>query len=151
MTGVPLTAPGGKSRVILLQIAGNLVLWSVIIVAIVAVGFLAVLLYLHALAWVFEHIIPWMLNAASTVSGVCVFVFLPLCIFKRTRPWAGLGFFLSSWAFALTLVVFSCVVAFGNWGYVGLLGGLLLGGLGAIPIAFVAALTHGEWDAAGLI
>jgi hypothetical protein len=144
---VPLTAQGSQSRRSLLKTAGEFVFGLVIF----AVLFLAVSLYLHGMVWVSESLTPWLLKAASTLFDVCVFVFLPLCIFKRTRPWAGLGFFLSSWVFGVALFMLSCLVAFRTYGYGGLLGGLFLGGLGVIPVAWFAALFHGLGDDAALL
>jgi hypothetical protein len=137
----------GESREPLLKSAGNLVFCLVFIFVI----FLAPVLLLRGMVWLSEHLTQWLLDVASVASDICVFVFLPLCIFKRTRALAGLGFSLSSFVFGAALFLFSCTVAFGNWGYVGLLVGLCLGFFGVIPVAWLAALFHGLWGAASLI
>jgi hypothetical protein len=147
VTALQPAVRGGKDREPFLQRAGTFVLALVIF----SVPFLAIMLYLRGMVWLSENFTPWLLNAASIDCDICVFVFLPLCIFKRTRALAGIGFTLSSLVFGAALFLFSCTVAFGNWGYVGLLVGLCLGFVGVIPVAWLAALSHGLWAAGWLI
>lgn len=45
------------------------------------------------------------------------------------------------------LFVFSCIVVVAIWGYVGLIVGLIFGGVGVVPVAFVATVAHAEWPA----
>lgn len=112
---------------------------------VVAALFLLVpILFLRGMVWVFEHANQWLLTAASRVTDICVFILFPLSIFKRTRPLAGFGFLLSSLLFGTALFGLSCVIAFGVWGYTGLILGLLFGIIGVIPVAFLAALFHPE-------
>jgi CheY-like chemotaxis protein len=97
---------------------------------------------LRGVVWVFQHLGQWLLTTASSVSDICAFVLFPLSLFKLTRPFAGLGFLLSSYVFGATLFGLCCAIVFGVWGYSGLIGGLLLGGIGIVPVALLAALVH---------
>lgn len=126
----------------LLKKAGSYGFGVVIIVAV----FLLVTLFLRGVVWASEKALPWLLNAGSIAFDVCVLGLLPLCIFRRTRPWAGFGFYLASFLFGIALFAFSCLVVVTIWGYGGLIVGLVLGGVGVVPVAFFAALFHAEWS-----
>ncbi len=117
--------------------------------AIMAAFFLLFALLLRGMVWVSDKALPWLLLAGSRTFDICFFVLLPLCFFKKTRPWAGLGFCLASYVFGVTVWAFSCVVTFGHWGYVGLIIGLLLGGFGVFPVALLAVSLHAEWSVVG--
>jgi len=117
--------------------------------AIMAAVFLLVALFLRGIVWASDKALPWLLLAGSRTFDVCFFILLPLCIFKKTRPWAGLGFYLASYLFGVALWAFSCIVAFGHWGYVGLIVGLLLAGVGVFLVALLAVLVHAEWSIVG--
>jgi len=124
-----------------LKSIGNFCLGIVVMIAIFAlIGVL-----IRGMVWASEVALPWLFTAGSIALDVCVFVLLPLCVFRKTRPWAGMGFFLSSFLFGTGLFAFSCIVVVQIWGYGGLIFGLLLGGIGVVPLAFFAALFHGAW------
>jgi hypothetical protein len=117
--------------------------------AIMAAIFLLIALLLHGMVWASNKALPWLLVAGSRTFDICFFIFLPLCVFKKTRPWAGLGFYFASYVFGVTLWALSCVFAFGYWGYFGLVVGLLLAGVGVFPVALLAVLVHGDWPNVG--
>jgi hypothetical protein len=56
-----------------------------------------------------------------------------------------LGFYFSSFLFGLSLWAFSCIVVVAIWGYGALAVGLVLAGIGVIPVALLATLFHAEW------
>jgi hypothetical protein len=107
--------------------------------------FLLIAVLLRGIVWASDKALPWLLLAGSRTFDICFFVFVPLCILRKTRPWAGFGFYLASYVFGITLWAFSCIVVVGHWGYVGLIVGLLLAGVGVFPVAFLAVLLHAEW------
>lgn len=110
------------------------------------IGFLILTaLLLRGMVWVSEKALPWLTTGSEIALGICVFVLLPLCIFRKTRPWAGMGFYLSSYLFGACLWAFSCIVVINIWGYGALAVGLLLAGVGVVPVAFLATLIHAEW------
>lgn len=108
--------------------------------AIIVTIFVLIALFVHGMVWASEKALPWVIDAGQISFAVCGFVFLPLCIFRHTRLWAGLGFFLASYVFGTELFAYSCIVAFQIWGYAGLIWGLLLGGIGVVPVALFASL-----------
>ncbi len=71
--------------------------------------------------------------------AIVVLVLLPMAIFKATRPAAGTGIFFSSYLFGLTTWFLGAAVTFVTWGWVGLIIGLLLAGVGVVPIGILAA------------
>ena len=74
------------------------------------------------------------------VLVVIVIVLLPMCLFKRSRPFAGFGFIAASYLFGITTWLLGAVITFGSFGWVGLLIGLLLFGIGVVPLALIAAI-----------
>jgi hypothetical protein len=102
-------------------------------------------LLLRGMVWASEKALPWLTTGSEIALGICVFIFLPLCIFRKTRPWAGLGFCFASYLFGACLFAFACIVDVQIWGYWGLVVGLVLAGVGVVPVALLATLLHAEW------
>lgn len=94
------------------------------IVGIAVMLFITVLLS-RGMVWVSEKATPWLITASEIAFAVCVFVLLPLCIFRETRPWAAIGFYYASYVFGATLWAFSCIVCVDLWGYGALFVGLV--------------------------
>jgi len=136
VTEMQLTAQGDKRSEPLLKKATTFGLGLVFIILVI---FVPVLL-LRGMAWASERALPWLIDAGQISFAICGFLFLPLCIFRKTRPWAGFGFFVTSYVFGTELLAYSCVVTFAIWSYAGLILGLFLGGIGVVPIALLAAL-----------
>jgi hypothetical protein len=111
----------------------------------IALLFMIAGLFLYGMVWLSAKLFPWLFDASEIAMSICAFVLLPLCIFEKTRPWAGLGFQLASYVFGTLLFTFSCIVAVELWGYVGLFVGLALAGVSVVPVALLAALFHAEW------
>lgn len=108
-------------------------------------------LLVHGIAggmvWTFAKVLPWLNDAGRVAFYICMLVLLPLCIFRKARPWAGFGFLVSSYIFGAFLFAWSCLLDVQLWGYVGLIVGLLLGIVGVVPVALLATLFHGAWQA----
>ena len=119
--------------------------------ALVPIGFIALLfvfvLMVRGIVWAADKAFPWLEFASAIAIVVCVFVLLPLCIFRKTRPWAGVAFVYVSYLFGVMLWAYSCLYIAEVWGYVAMGLGLLFAGVGVVPMAFVAALFRGEWAA----
>jgi hypothetical protein len=109
------------------------------------------LLYIYGLVWFSEKALPWLFLASAIVFAICLLVLLPLSIFRKLRPWTGLVIFFSSFLFGTMLFAFSCLVVLELWGAFGLVVGLVLAGVGVVPVAFLAALFHGEWALLGYV
>jgi hypothetical protein len=107
--------------------------------------FLLVGLFLHGIVWVSEKALPWLLDLSAIVFAVCLFILLPASIFRKTRPWAALGLLISSYLFGTLLFAFACIVVTQIWGFIGLVIGLIIAGVGVVPVGILATLIHGEW------
>jgi hypothetical protein len=114
---------------------------------IIAAVFALIGIAFRGIVWASGVVLPSLVKASSIVFNICVLVLLPLCIFRKTRKWAGIGLYMSSYLFGTALFAFSCIVVLNLWGYGGLIVGLLLGGIGVVPLAFLATLFKGVWSA----
>lgn len=114
------------------------------IAALVVVILLAVFL-IEGEVWVSAKVLPVLRLVNPVLLLVCVFVFAPLAIFKCTRRIAGGGFYVSSFVFGISLWMFACVITYAVWGKIGLFLGLMLAGVGVVPLGFIAAVLHGGW------
>jgi hypothetical protein len=130
--------PDGESR---LKKVGMGALVPIGIVAFILVA----VLVLRGMVWVSDKALPWLITGSEIAIVICVFVLLPLCIFRTTRPWAGVAFVYASYLFGLLLFAYSCLFVVYAWGYGGLVVGLLFFGVGVVPVALLAALLHAEW------
>jgi len=114
--------------------------------AVVLLGIVLLIGFLvGGMLWVSEKALPWLIVGGNIAFVLCVFVFLPLAIFRRARPWAGLGLYASSYVFGIGLFAYSCIYAVRLWGYGALFIGLFLAGVGVVPVAFLATLFHKAW------
>jgi hypothetical protein len=124
----------------LLQAKGCLV--ALLVMACLAV---VALLFLHGGVWLGEKLLPWLLQLAAVTGVVVLLVFLPLAIKPRTRPYAIRGLGYASLIFGLTLWVLGLTVTYRLWGGVAVLLGLVLLGVGVVPMGMLASLLAGEW------
>ena len=116
------------------------------VVPIVIVSFLLLIaLLLRGMVWASDKVLPWLDSASRIAFGICLLVLLPLCLFRKTRPWAGVGFYGSSYLFGIMLFAYSCLFVVDVWGYTGLAVGLIFAGVGVVPVAVLAAVLHAEW------
>jgi hypothetical protein len=94
-----------------------------------------------------SRLYPWLVWAEYTAAGICICFFLPLAIFRGTRPTAAVGFIFSSYVFGVVLWIWSALLSYAFWGILGLIIGILIVGLGVVPIAILAAIINGAWSA----
>ena len=117
------------------------------IVAIAAVvGFFLILsLFIRGGVWVADKMLP-----VLVVFSVGVFIFniiacIPLAFFRGTKEFAGKAFFLSSYFYGVVLWLGCLVITFKLWGWIGMVIGLVLLGIGIVPIAVIATVIAGLW------
>jgi hypothetical protein len=119
-----------------------------IALSLILLAVLVPVIVLHGMVWFSTKALP-LLDSASLAALVFCVVVLPLSLFRRTRRWAGNVFYTLSYLFGTMLFAFACVVAYQNWGYGGLIIGLIFAGIGVVPVACLAALLHGQWSVLG--
>lgn len=127
----------------------------------IAVGVAASILALFVIwvwgvIWSSDKIFWYAVNASELVLLVCLFVFLPLSLFRRSRKIACFGILASSVLFGATAWMLGVLVTYHYWGGVGVLIGFGLLGIGVVPTGMVAALFQVDWTSfiilgAGLI
>jgi membrane protein YdbS with pleckstrin-like domain len=74
-----------------------------------------------------------------------------MSLIPPTRPWAGLGFFISSYIFGLTGWFMGLLLTWAIWGGVVVIIGLLFMGIGVVPLGMLATLFNGMWLELGLL
>ncbi len=81
----------------------------------------------------------WLLPYAWIALGVIILILLPLAIFKRTRRFSGTIIFYASYLFGLTTWFLGAAITLSTWGWLALIIGLLLAGVGVVPIGILAS------------
>ncbi len=94
----------------------------------------------------------WLINlidilstATEYVLGICILIFLPLIIFKKTRPILGVILIWSTYLFGFTLWLISLVISLKYAGVVWVIIGLMLAGVGVLPIAIISSAIQADW------
>jgi predicted neutral ceramidase superfamily lipid hydrolase len=118
------------------------------IAAFVALLVLAALA-MNGLAWVSEHVIPYLFVATEIAFAVCVIILFPLALFRRSRAVSAIGFLACSAIFGLCAWVMGFQATLEYWGTAGVLIGLFLAVVGIVPLGIVASAFHGDWVAVG--
>lgn len=81
---------------------------------------------------------------ANTLSGIvlfiCLLILLPMAFIRRTRGKAAVGFLVSSYIFGTSIWFNSFIVAYSTLGGLWLLFGLIMGGVGVIPLAVIGLI-----------
>jgi hypothetical protein len=113
---------------------------------ILAAVLLAAAASLAAIKWLALHLLPWLVPATEIALALCILILLPMCIFRKTRPWAGMGFYFSSFLFGTGLWLFSALVCEEIWGMKALIFGLLFAGVGVLPVACAASFFTANWS-----
>ncbi len=96
--------------------------------------------------WLHQHIYPGVL----AISSLCLFVVIPLSLllacFRRTRGYAGVSIYCTSFVFGFGFWLSSLIVLGLLASRFVIITGLLFAGVGVIPLAILAALIRGDWS-----
>ncbi len=79
--------------------------------------------------------LPW----SQWALLIAVVLLLPLAIFKRTRGFAGTALFALSYLFGITTWLLGAAISFISYGWLGLIIGLVVLGVGVVPVGIVGA------------
>lgn len=129
----------------LLKFAGGWILWISALVLILVLMFFAI----RGSVWLGEKAYPYIIWLVFGTAGICLFIFAPLSLLRSTRGASGTGFYVASFVFGFSLWVWSLLLVANIWGTYGVVIGLMLAGLGIVPLAFIAVLFHGLWSVLG--
>jgi hypothetical protein len=92
--------------------------------------------------WIVETAISidtFLLPFSWIALAIAVLVFLPLAAWRKTRGAAGLGLFVVSYIFGATTWFLGAAVTFGSFGWLGLIIGLCIVGIGVVPLGIIGA------------
>ncbi len=101
--------------------------------------------------WVMEFTLStyrFLLPIAWVVLGVSIAVLLPLCAWRKTRASAAGWLLASSYIIGITTWFLGAGITFASFGWFGLIIGLLILGVGVVPLGIVGAFF--KLDANGL-
>ena len=83
----------------------------------------------------YSLLLPW----SQWALLIAVVLLLPLAIFKRTRGFAGTALFALSYLFGITTWLLGAGISFISYGWLGLIIGLVVLGVGVVPVGIVGA------------
>lgn len=126
--------------------AGSVVLGLALLVGMVAIG-IGLLIGAAAFSvWVLE----WTFPAFIITLLLSLVLLVPLSLIPSARGFSAIGFMIASLAFGAILWIWGMAYTYSVWGLFGVIIGLLLFGVGVVPVAMFAALLHGDWGNFGL-
>ncbi len=123
--------------------------WGLLGIIIMFGLILLALLFIKGGLWLSATIYPWLVSISGITFAISIFILLPLAIFKKTRGASAIGLLIASYIFGATAWVWSFLLAYVFWGFLGLFIGLFIGGVGVVPIAMLASMFKGEWGIFG--
>jgi hypothetical protein len=121
----------------------------------IALGGLLVMVALFCLAMIFivgatavsEWVAPWFPVAFWGSLLIVLFILGPLSLIPPTRFIAANGFLIASCVFGVMVWCCGLGLTYEAWGIGGVIVGLVIAGVGIVPVAMLAVLLHGEWQA----
>lgn len=117
------------------------------LIGIVIIGIIALITSIFFLgsAWASAKLLPVFSILTVITFGLVIFVFLPLAIPRSTRSFSSIAIFISSYIFGATLWMEGLLLTLFIWGLMAVFIGIILGGIGVVPIAMFATLIKGMW------
>lgn len=96
-----------------------------------------------------QAILPLLWLAGGLALLFLVLVVLPLSILRRFRAFTAASSLVVSYIFGAALWTQSLLLTLVVWGPAAVVFGIVIGGIGIVPIAIVAMLIQGAWKAVG--
>jgi hypothetical protein len=87
---------------------------------------------------------PW---AFWITLAISIFILGPFALIPPVRFVAAVGFMIASFVFGVIMWCWGFAITYVAWGWVGVIIGLFVAGVGIVPVAMLASLLHGEWEA----
>ncbi|MCP4177206.1 MAG: hypothetical protein GY756_05510 [bacterium] len=101
-------------------------------------------LFVKGGVWFADTLFPLFIYASIVLLILDIVLFLPLSLFKNTKLVAGKWIFFSSYLFGVTLWIWCLILTYKAFGWIGILIGVILLGIGIVPVGFVGALLTGH-------
>lgn len=143
-----LALVGGTSMSIAARVkdAGSVILGLAVMAGMVAVAVALLFGAATFSVWVLE----WTYPAFTITLLVSLVLLAPLALISPTRGFSAAGFMIASCAFGAILWIWGMAFTYSVWGLFGVVVGLVLFGVGVVPVAMFAALVHADWGTLGL-
>lgn len=106
---------------------------------------IALILFFTVGATVGVTILPFVSWLTGILFAVNIIALL-IAISRKTRGVVGIIIFLSSYVYGLQTWITGLLVALAFWGWVVVIIGLFMGGIGVVPIGMAAAIFNGRWS-----
>ena len=129
------------------QSVGGLLLAIAVLCACVAVP----VVLLIGVSWVIRAVEPVVIACTSAAFWLSLLVFTPASLLRQTRVVAIFGFGAASIVFGIFSWCLSFACVHDYFGTIGLVIGLLIAGVGIVPIAMVGAVLHHSWPVLALL
>ncbi len=118
-------------------------------VVLIILGFSALMILLIFLieggVWLGTKILPWLAWALWIVLVIDFVVFLPMALFDKTKLVAAVALVISSYIYGLTVWLWGLIITYFTWGAIGVIIGLVIAGVGVVPMALLASLIGSHW------
>lgn len=125
---------------------GSIVAGIAVLVGIMAIGIGLLTGAAEFSLWILKWTFPvfWIALLISVV------LLAPLSLIPSARGFSAVGFMFAAIAFSTILWLWGMAYTYTVWGMLGVVVGLVLLGIGVVPVAMVAALIHGDWSTLGM-
>lgn len=85
------------------------------------------------------------INWLAGILFIINLALLLVALIPKARDIVGLIIYISSYVYGLSAWIYGLAVTLTLWGWLAVIIGVLLGGLGVVPIGILAAIFCGEW------
>ena len=109
------------------------------------------MLLIKGSVWVGVKVLPWLSIIMLIVFVIDIFIILPLGLFRKTKRVSGTGLVLSSYVYGVTIWFWALLITYFTWGALAVFIGLVIAGIGVVPIALLATIIKGQWANSGQI
>lgn len=131
-----------------IKAVGIVIIGSLVVVGIMAIG---VGLLVGATAFSL-WVLKWTPIAFEITLAVSIFFLGPLALIPPARGFSAIGFMIASYVFGAIMWVWGLAFTYTVWGWLAVIIGLVILGVGVVPVAMLAALLHADWsDLVGFI
>lgn len=103
------------------------------------------------MANLFQGFLHLLQLASMLALTVWLLLLLPVAVFRRARPVVSTATLIISVLWGVTLWATATAVLLNHWGLTGFILGVILVGVGSLPLAALASALHGEWSVAGFL
>ena len=106
---------------------------------------IALILFFTVGATVGVTILPFVSWLTGILFAVNIIALL-IAISRKTRGVVGIIIFLSSYVYGLQTWIIGLLVTLTLWGWIAVIIGLFIGGIGVVPIGMAATIFNGRWS-----